>query len=98
MTAIPAGILSKAVDVFISIRALLSAIVCANGMAATYKYSASGSPDVMTCSVVYRYLLPVYNLRQSKYEQRSGKRVPYLEKVQKEEVKHASWMDRFFKN
>ena len=55
LTAIPAGILSKAVDLFISIRALLSAIVCANGMAATYKYSVSGSPDVMTCSVVYRY-------------------------------------------
>ena len=27
----------------------------------------------------------------------SGKQVLYLEKVQKEEVKHASWMDRFFK-
>ena len=27
----------------------------------------------------------------------SVKRVSYLKKVQKEEVKHASWMDRFFK-
>ena len=34
---------------------LKAPIVCAKGKAATYKDSASGTPDVMTCSVVYRY-------------------------------------------
>lgn len=34
---------------------LIAPIVCAKGMAATYKDAASGTPDVMTCSVVYRY-------------------------------------------
>jgi hypothetical protein len=36
---------------------LITPIVCAKETAATYKCSASGTPDVMACFVVCRYQL-----------------------------------------
>ena len=54
VTAIPAGAVHKSRTDH-KYTGLKAPIVCAERMAAAYKYSASGSPGVKTRSVVYRY-------------------------------------------
>lgn len=55
LTANPARNHAYMLVIFHKYPGLKAPIVCAKGKAATYKDSASGTPDVMTCSVVYRY-------------------------------------------
>ena len=55
LTAIPCGNPYINVGYIHKYPGLMAPIVCAKEIAATYKSSASGVPDVMTCSVVYRY-------------------------------------------